>query len=149
MWGRGLSPPVGFTRMTVDEFLSKVKPLFPSIKRHFDSALLVLTEGKKVKSKFDGYTLEGCHYLLLIFEHHSAGDETCEEHWNIQSTSARNPDIPNLVHSKTAVSTSMFKKVLHCFNAVKFHYLIYHLNEMASLSVSYCVCVCVRPPILG
>ncbi|XP_048434271.1 LOW QUALITY PROTEIN: Fanconi anemia group D2 protein homolog [Pyrus x bretschneideri] len=90
LWGRGLSPPVGFTRMTVDEFLSKVKPLCPSIKRHFDSALLVLTEG----------------------------DETCEEHWNIQSTSARNPDIPNLVHSKTAVSTSMFKKVLHCFNAI-------------------------------
>ncbi|VVA26373.1 PREDICTED: Fanconi [Prunus dulcis] len=90
LWGRCLSAPVGFTRLTVDGFLSKIKPLFPSIKRHFDSAVLLLKEG----------------------------DETCEEHWNIQSTFAGNPNISNLVLSKSAVSTSVFKEVLHCFSAI-------------------------------
>lgn len=51
----------------------------------------------------------------------SAGDETCEEHWNSESTSAGNPDIPNLVLSKYAASTSVFKEVLHCFNMVKIY----------------------------
>lgn len=54
LWGRCLSAPVGFTRLTVDGFLSKIKPLFPSIKRHFDSAVLLLKEGKIVKSNFGG-----------------------------------------------------------------------------------------------
>lgn len=51
----------------------------------------------------------------------SAGGETCEEHWNSESTSAGNPDIPNLVLSNYTASTSVFKEVLHCFSAVKIY----------------------------
>ncbi|KAM5580264.1 hypothetical protein ABKV19_009822 [Rosa sericea] len=90
LWGKCLSGPVGFTRMTLDEFVSRIEPLFPSLKKHLDSAVWLLKEG----------------------------DETCEEHWNNESTSAGNPDIPNLVLSNYTASTSVFKEVLHCFSAI-------------------------------
>ncbi|GAV74416.1 hypothetical protein CFOL_v3_17896 [Cephalotus follicularis] len=85
---RCMSAPTGFTRETVGEFLSKIRPLLPSFKRHFDSAVCILKKG----------------------------DETCQDHWQCQCTSARNPDIPNIVLSNTSVSTSVFKEVLHCFS---------------------------------
>nr|XP_011467650.1 PREDICTED: Fanconi anemia group D2 protein [Fragaria vesca subsp. vesca] len=90
LWGKGLSGPVGFTRMTLDEFLSRIEPLFPSLKKHLNSAVWLLKQG----------------------------GETCEEHWNSESTSAGNPDIPNLVLSNYTASTSVFKEVLHCFSAI-------------------------------
>ncbi|XVE78448.1 hypothetical protein DITRI_Ditri13aG0146000 [Diplodiscus trichospermus] len=76
------------TRMTLDEFLSKIRPLFPSLKRNLDSAFCILKEG----------------------------NETCEEHWNVQSAAAGNPDITNLVPSKSSISTMVFKEVLNSFS---------------------------------
>ncbi|XP_050384590.1 uncharacterized protein LOC126801166 [Argentina anserina] len=90
LWGRSLSAPAGFTRMTIDEFVRKTGPLFPSLKTHLDSAI----------------------WLLKL------GDATCEEHWNNESTSAGNPDNPNLVLSNYKASASVFKEVLHCFSAI-------------------------------
>ncbi|KAF3445135.1 hypothetical protein FNV43_RR14828 [Rhamnella rubrinervis] len=85
--GRSMSAPVRFTTVTVGEFLSKIRPLFPSLRKHLESAVCLLKEG----------------------------DEICQEHWKIESLSAGNPDIPNLVLSKSAGSTSVFKEILHCF----------------------------------
>ncbi|KAK4576846.1 hypothetical protein RGQ29_027402 [Quercus rubra] len=85
---RSLSPSAGFTRMTVDEFMSKIRPLFPSIKKHFKRVVCSLTES----------------------------DETCQEHWKVQSASAKNPDVSNLVLSRSAVSTLVFKETLCCFS---------------------------------
>ncbi|XP_048327057.2 uncharacterized protein LOC107405260 isoform X1 [Ziziphus jujuba] len=85
--GRCMSASIRFTPMTVGEFLSEIRPLFPSLRKHFDTAFCLL----------------------------KGGDEICQEHWKIQSISAGNPDIPNLVLSTSAVSTSVFKEILHCF----------------------------------
>ncbi|TXG57764.1 hypothetical protein EZV62_015593 [Acer yangbiense] len=86
---RCLSCQTGFSRMTVDEFLSKVKPMFPSLRKHFDSAVCILQEGD---------------------------DETCQDHWKVQSAITDNPDIPNFMFSKISVSTLVIKEVLSCFS---------------------------------
>lgn len=49
-----------------------------------------------------------------------AGDGTCEDHWNIHSASAGNPEVANIVFSKSAVSTLVFKEVLNSFSKVFF-----------------------------
>ena len=49
----------------------------------------------------------------------SVGNENCEEHWKVQYASAGNPDIPNVVLSRSSVCTSVFKEILHCFNKVR------------------------------
>ncbi|XVF81614.1 hypothetical protein PTKIN_Ptkin15bG0169300 [Pterospermum kingtungense] len=76
------------SRMTLDEFLSKIRPLFPSLKRILDSSFCIL----------------------------NGGNETCEEHWNVLSATAGNPDITNLVPSKSSISPMVFKEVLHSFS---------------------------------
>ncbi|KAK4833935.1 hypothetical protein QYF36_013666 [Acer negundo] len=86
---RCLSCQTGFSRMTVDEFLSKVKPMFPSLRKHFDSAVCILQEGD---------------------------DETCLDHWKVQSTITDNPNIPNFMFTKISVSTLVIKEVLSCFS---------------------------------
>ncbi|XP_020271139.1 Fanconi anemia group D2 protein homolog, partial [Asparagus officinalis] len=78
----------GYCRVTTSEFLSKIRPLFPSIKKHLYCAFSVLRDGV----------------------------ETCEEHWTAQSTAAGNPDIPNLVFSKASAATFVFKEVLCCYS---------------------------------
>ncbi|KAJ6912410.1 Fanconi anemia group D2 protein [Populus alba x Populus x berolinensis] len=83
-----LSAPAGFTRMTLQEFLSNIRPLFPNLRRHFDNAIFVLKEG----------------------------DGTCEDHWNVHSASAGNPEVASIVFSKSVVSTLVFKEVLHSFS---------------------------------
>ncbi|KAM6572236.1 hypothetical protein CsatA_016316 [Cannabis sativa] len=75
--GRVFSAPVGFTRMTISQFLSKITPVFPFLKRHLDSAICLLKEG----------------------------DENCQEHWKTQFTFAGNPDIPIFELSKSSMST--------------------------------------------
>ncbi|XP_062170326.1 uncharacterized protein LOC133876038 [Alnus glutinosa] len=87
-FSRSSSPPAGFTRMTADDFLNKIRSLFPSLKKHFDNAVCTLKE---------------C-------------DETCQEHWKVQSASAENPNGPHLVLSRPAVSTFVFKETVHCFS---------------------------------
>ncbi|XP_020537844.1 Fanconi anemia group D2 protein homolog isoform X2 [Jatropha curcas] len=81
------SPAPGFSRMTVAEFLSKIRPLFPYLRSHFDTAVSTLKEG----------------------------DESCEEHWKVQSAFAGNPDIANMF-PKSSVSILLCNEVLHCFS---------------------------------
>ncbi|KAL4366416.1 hypothetical protein GQ457_05G005000 [Hibiscus cannabinus] len=76
------------TRMTLNEFLSKIRPLFPSLKRNLDSSFCILKEG----------------------------NETCHEHWNFQSTAAGNPDLTNAVPSNSSISTLVFKEILNTFS---------------------------------
>ncbi|RVW85871.1 hypothetical protein CK203_035286 [Vitis vinifera] len=83
-----LGSPPGLNRVTLSQFLAKIKPLFPTFKKHFNAAVSILKEG----------------------------NENCEEHWKVQSASAGNPDIPNLVLSRSSVCTSVFNEILHCFN---------------------------------
>ncbi|KAK8289749.1 hypothetical protein V6Z12_D07G213000 [Gossypium hirsutum] len=78
------------TRMTLDEFLSKIRPLFQSLKRNLDSSFCILKEGE--------------------------GNETCQEHWKLQSTAAGNPDLTNVVPSNSSISTMVFKEILNCFS---------------------------------
>ncbi|XP_058097444.1 uncharacterized protein LOC131242659 isoform X2 [Magnolia sinica] len=79
--------PPGLGRMTTIEILGKIRPIFPYLKKHLDSAICILEEGP----------------------------ETCEDHWNIQSASAGNPDIPHLVVSKSSVAATVFVEILCCF----------------------------------
>ncbi|KAA3459176.1 Fanconi anemia group D2 protein-like protein [Gossypium australe] len=78
------------TRMTLDEFLSKIRPLFQSLKSNLDSSFCILKEGE--------------------------GNETCQEHWKFQSTAAGNPDLTNVVPSNSSISTMVFKEILNCFS---------------------------------
>ncbi|KAK1374178.1 Fanconi anemia group D2 protein-like [Heracleum sosnowskyi] len=82
------SSPPGLKGMTLIEFLSNIRALFPTFRRHFNSAICVLKEG----------------------------DEACQEHWKVHSLLAGIPDISNMVVSKSSVSTSVFIEILHCYN---------------------------------
>ncbi|KAI3939421.1 hypothetical protein MKW98_022289 [Papaver atlanticum] len=84
-----LRAPPALNRMTTSELLNKMRPQFPSLRKHFDCAVFVLKEG---------------------------GDETYQESWKTQSASAGNPDIPDLVISKPVVAGSVFSEILFCFS---------------------------------
>ncbi|WCJ28680.1 hypothetical protein M5689_010363 [Euphorbia peplus] len=81
-------PAHGYSRLTVEEFLSKIRPLFQNLRRHFDCAVSILKDG----------------------------DKTCEGHWEVHSESAGNPDITNHVFAKSSVPIFVCKEVLHCFS---------------------------------
>lgn len=49
---------------------------------------------------------------------YTLGNETCDEHWNVQSSAAGNPDINNLVPSKSSITPLVFKEVLRSFSKV-------------------------------
>ncbi|KAF9620306.1 hypothetical protein IFM89_011041 [Coptis chinensis] len=83
-----LRVPFSSNKVISDEFVNKIRKLFPSLKKHFDCAVCVLSEG----------------------------DEICQEHWKFQSASAGNPDIPGLVVFKSSVAGSVFKEVLRCLS---------------------------------
>ncbi|KAI3986602.1 hypothetical protein MKX01_014140 [Papaver californicum] len=82
-----LRAPPDLNRMTASELLNKIKPLFPSLRKHFDCTVFVLKE---------------------------EGDEIYQESWNTQSASAGNPNIPDLEISKPAFAGSVFTEVLFC-----------------------------------
>ncbi|KAJ4980681.1 hypothetical protein NE237_031518 [Protea cynaroides] len=86
----GLRVPAGLSRVTLCEFVSKIRPLFPSLRKHFDAAFSILKEGA----------------------------ETCQEHWSTQSTSAGNPDIPDLAVSNSLVAGSVVREILCCFSKI-------------------------------
>ncbi|XP_060218210.1 uncharacterized protein LOC132645313 isoform X1 [Lycium barbarum] len=84
---RRMSIPPAFGEMKVIEFISKIQPLFPSLRRHLDSAISGVREDT----------------------------ETCPDHWKIHSAFAGNPDIPNITSSRPSVSRSVIKEALQCF----------------------------------
>ncbi|PKA50881.1 hypothetical protein AXF42_Ash007536 [Apostasia shenzhenica] len=79
---------IGFCRMTTIDLLSKIRPLFGSLRKYLDIAFSVLSSGSKV----------------------------CEDHWNALSRSAGNPYLPNLKVSETSVASSVIREVLSCYS---------------------------------
>ncbi|XP_030456032.2 uncharacterized protein LOC115677111 [Syzygium oleosum] len=86
----GLSAASGFAGVTLEEFLNKIRPLFPSLKRHLDSAMSILKEG----------------------------DNNCRGHWENQSINAGNPNLPDCVLMVTSATTLVIKEVLHCLSEI-------------------------------
>jgi len=68
--------------------------------------------------------LDKCYSRVTVFllskSMFFAGDGTCEDHWNVHSASAGNPEVASIVFSKSVVSTLVFKEVLHSFSKVFF-----------------------------
>nr|XP_043634388.1 Fanconi anemia group D2 protein homolog [Erigeron canadensis] len=87
---RSLSTP-GLSGITTVEFVNKIHTLFPTLRRHLDSATSLLEQ------------------ILL-------GSEECQEHWRDQSSMAGNPEIPNMVVSVYSVSRFYVKETLYCFS---------------------------------
>ncbi|XP_024986799.1 Fanconi anemia group D2 protein homolog [Cynara cardunculus var. scolymus] len=85
---RSLSTPPGVNGITTVEFVNKIHTLFPTLRRHLDSAISLL-------------------------EH---GSETCQAHWKDQSSMAGNPEIPKMVVSVPCVSSLVVKETLYCFS---------------------------------
>ncbi|KAJ8573017.1 hypothetical protein K7X08_009528 [Anisodus acutangulus] len=84
---RRMSVPPAFGEIKVIEFISKIQPLFPSLRRHLDSAVSGVREDT----------------------------ETCPDHWKTHSAFAGNPDIPNITSLRLSVSRSVIKETLQCF----------------------------------
>ncbi|PHT41056.1 hypothetical protein CQW23_19910 [Capsicum baccatum] len=84
---RHMSVPLAFGEMKVIEFISKIQPLFPSLRRHLDSAVSGLREDT----------------------------DTCPDHWRTHSAFAGNPDIPNITSFRPSASRSVIKETLQCF----------------------------------
>ncbi|XP_021624026.1 Fanconi anemia group D2 protein homolog isoform X3 [Manihot esculenta] len=98
---RCTNPGPGFCRMAVKEFLTKIRPLFPNLRRHFDRAVSILKEEGTQSHKYE----------QII-----SGDEHCEEHWKVHSSLAGNPEIAKLGISNYSMSVSVSKEILHCFS---------------------------------
>ncbi|XP_049388880.1 uncharacterized protein LOC125853255 isoform X1 [Solanum stenotomum] len=84
---RRMSVPPAFGEMKVIEFISKIQPLFPSLRRHLDSAV------SGVRKDTD----------------------TCPDHWRTHSAFAGNPDIPYITSFGPSGSRSVIKETLQCF----------------------------------
>ncbi|KAL3814707.1 hypothetical protein ACJIZ3_015975 [Penstemon smallii] len=86
------NPPAGLMGLKLTDFLSKIKPLFPCIRKNFDRAILILRKGA----------------------------ETCQDHWKTQSNFAVNPEIIDKIISASATtsSISVFKETLRCFGKI-------------------------------
>ncbi|XP_010327602.2 uncharacterized protein [Solanum lycopersicum] len=84
---RRMSVPPAFGEMKVIEFISKIQPLFPSLRRHLDSAV------SGVRKDTD----------------------TCPDHWRTHSAFAGNPDLLNITSLRPSVSRSVIKETLQCF----------------------------------
>lgn len=86
---RCFNAPSGLMGMERTGFFSKVRPMFPYLRRNFDRAVHILGEGAEI----------------------------CQEHWITQSTLAANPEVMNTCVSASPVltSVSVFKETLLCF----------------------------------
>ncbi|KAL6563004.1 hypothetical protein OROHE_005591 [Orobanche hederae] len=86
---RGCNTSVGLLGLQPNDFLSKIQPLFPYLRRNFDRARRNFREGS----------------------------ETCQEHWINQCSLAANPEIINtsISAAPSLTSISVFKEILLCF----------------------------------
>ncbi|KAK9086005.1 hypothetical protein Sjap_026416 [Stephania japonica] len=80
----------GLGMMETSEFLCKTRQIFPSMKKQLNSSVHMLREA----------------------------EETCEDHWESQSSIAGNPLIPDFVMKKSSVAGSVSKEVLSCFSKI-------------------------------
>ncbi|XP_019161655.1 PREDICTED: Fanconi anemia group D2 protein homolog isoform X2 [Ipomoea nil] len=81
-----LPPSLGC--MNVMDFLNHVRLLFPSLKKNLDHVLHILREDTEI----------------------------CQDHWEVQSAAAGNPDITGILCSTSKVSYSVLKETLCCFS---------------------------------
>ncbi|KAH6772470.1 fanconi anemia group D2 protein [Perilla frutescens var. frutescens] len=86
---RCFNAPSGLMGMELTGFFSKIRPLFPFLRRNFDRAVHILGEGAAI----------------------------CQEHWITQSSLSANPEIINTCVSASPIltSVSVFKETLLCF----------------------------------
>ncbi|KAL6570222.1 hypothetical protein OROMI_014736 [Orobanche minor] len=85
---RGCNTSVGLLGLQPNDFLSKIQPLFPYLRRNFDRARRNFREGS----------------------------ETCQEHLINQCSLAANPEIINTsISAPSLTSISVFKETLLCF----------------------------------
>ncbi|XP_057862467.2 uncharacterized protein LOC131070824 isoform X1 [Cryptomeria japonica] len=76
--------PSGLANISVIDFLKKVQVLFPSLRKHLDSAVSLLNED--------------C--------------QTCQTHWINESVSSGNPQIESIIASRSLSSELVFKEIL-------------------------------------
>ncbi|KAH9288486.1 hypothetical protein KI387_032603 [Taxus chinensis] len=76
--------PSGLANMSIIDFLKKVRVLFPSLRKHLDSAVNLLNED--------------C--------------QTCQIHWAAESVSSGNPEIKSVIASRSLTAESIFKEIL-------------------------------------
>ncbi|XP_068656016.1 uncharacterized protein [Aristolochia californica] len=101
--------PAVIGRITSMDFLSKIRPLFTTLKKHLVTAVCLLKEDK-------------------------LGPVTCKEHWEIESASAGNPDMPCVVVSKLSVAVSVISETLYCFSKILKLPDLFLLHNFAALS---------------
>lgn len=85
---RYASTSPGFSQIKAAEFLSKMKPLFPSLKHYLDCAVRSLGEGTDI----------------------------CQDHWEIQSDMAGNPDKVKMIATNVLVYNSVVRVTLGFFS---------------------------------
>ncbi|GER32925.1 fanconi anemia group D2 protein homolog [Striga asiatica] len=103
---KGSNASAGLLGLQTNDFIRKIPPLFPYLRKNFDSARHILREGS----------------------------ETCQEHWKEQCRLAANPEIINtsISASPALTSISVFKETLLCFG--KILHLAVSLKEKTILS---------------
>ncbi|GMG98870.1 hypothetical protein Nepgr_000710 [Nepenthes gracilis] len=84
------SAPPGSSWTNVDELLSNIKPLLPSLRKGFDAAVSILKKGT----------------------------ETCQDHWRVQSLMAENPELIESTISNSSILCSIVKETLSFFSRV-------------------------------
>ncbi|KAI5068077.1 hypothetical protein GOP47_0016422 [Adiantum capillus-veneris] len=88
-------PPSGLGPMTATEFLKILKPIFPSLRKHLDTAAKILRGGS-------GCTL----------------NNSCEEHWNKEALDAGNPEGGLPMVSQHATAGSVLAVTIRCLSKV-------------------------------
>ncbi|MCO5587965.1 hypothetical protein L7F22_041918 [Adiantum nelumboides] len=83
-------PPSGLGPMTATEFLKRLKPLFPSLRKHLDTAAKILCGVK----------------------------HSCEEHWNKEALAAGNPEGGIPMVSQLATAGSVLAVTIRCLSKV-------------------------------
>lgn len=114
---RRMSVPPAFGEMKVIEFISKIQPLFPSLRRHLNSAVSGVRAG--ITAGFVQCLAKRKMPNLDILHRVYADTEICPDHWKTHSAFAGNPDIPNITIFRPSVSRFVIKETLQCFGKVK------------------------------
>ncbi|MCO5569169.1 hypothetical protein L7F22_022879 [Adiantum nelumboides] len=87
--------------MTATEFLKRLKPLFPSLRKHLDTAAKILVESSICM------TVSVCTVK-----------DSCEEHWNKEALAAGNPEGGIPMVSQIATAGSVLAVTIRCLSKV-------------------------------
>ncbi|KAH7286612.1 hypothetical protein KP509_32G015100 [Ceratopteris richardii] len=87
--------PSGLGPMNAAHLFKRLKPVFPSLRTHLDTAARILCAGS-------GFKLS----------------DSCKEHWNTEALSAGNPDFNFPVESQCATAGSILAVTIRCLSKV-------------------------------